>query len=157
MLSVRRFQNQYHCVDLILFMFPRRRSRSSSRSRWSRHRRSHSRSREQRWRARSGSRDRSERERDRERRQKGFPSLKSQTLSGMYVNTNKPVNITFDTRQKKMTAVPVKYRFTCSLQHDTLGRSTRQENAAVWCHVPFRRVWPDWVHQRKFAWAHVSG
>ncbi|XP_029026499.1 SR-related and CTD-associated factor 4-like [Betta splendens] len=59
----------------------RRRSRSSSRSRWSRHRRSHSRSREHRWRSRSGSQDRSERERDRERRQKGFPSLKSQTLS----------------------------------------------------------------------------
>ncbi|XP_026227947.1 SR-related and CTD-associated factor 4-like [Anabas testudineus] len=60
---------------------PRRRSRSSSRSRRSRHRRSHSRSREQRWRSRSRSQDRSEREKDRERRQKGLPSLKSQTLS----------------------------------------------------------------------------
>ncbi|XP_022604696.1 splicing factor, arginine/serine-rich 15-like isoform X2 [Seriola dumerili] len=59
----------------------RRRSRSSSRSRRSRHRRSHSRSREQRWRSRSRSQDRSERERDRERRQKGLPSMKSQTLS----------------------------------------------------------------------------
>ncbi|XP_071352742.1 SR-related and CTD-associated factor 4-like isoform X1 [Trachinotus anak] len=59
----------------------RRRSRSSSRSRRSRHRRSHSRSRERRWRSRSRSQDRSERERDRERRQKGLPSMKSQTLS----------------------------------------------------------------------------
>ncbi|XP_029372667.1 splicing factor, arginine/serine-rich 15-like isoform X2 [Echeneis naucrates] len=55
----------------------RRRSRSSSRSRRSRHRRS--RSRERRWRSRS--QDRNERERDRERRQKGLPSMKSQTLS----------------------------------------------------------------------------
>ncbi|GAA6232728.1 splicing factor, arginine/serine-rich 15-like isoform X1 [Lates japonicus] len=59
----------------------RRRSRSSSRSRRLRHRRSHSRSRERRWRSRSRSQDRSEREKDRERRQKGLPSLKSQTLS----------------------------------------------------------------------------
>ncbi|XP_074535894.1 SR-related and CTD-associated factor 4-like [Halichoeres trimaculatus] len=59
----------------------RRRSRSSSRSRRSRHRRSRSRSKERRWRSRSGSRDRGERERDRERRQKGLPSIKSQTLS----------------------------------------------------------------------------
>ncbi|KAM8769352.1 SR-related and CTD-associated factor 4-like [Acanthopagrus schlegelii] len=57
----------------------RRRSRSSSRSKRSRHRRS--RSREWRWRSRSHSQDRSEREKDRERRQKGLPSLKSQTLS----------------------------------------------------------------------------
>ncbi|XP_012735036.2 SR-related and CTD-associated factor 4 [Fundulus heteroclitus] len=57
----------------------RRRSRSSSRSRWSRHRRS--RSRERRWRPRTGSEDGSEREKDRERRQKGLPSIKSQTLS----------------------------------------------------------------------------
>lgn len=57
----------------------RRRSRSSSRSRRSRHRRTHSRSRERRFRSRS--QDRSEREKDRERRQKGLPSLKSQTLS----------------------------------------------------------------------------
>uniref|UniRef100_A0A3P8SSM7 SR-related CTD-associated factor 4b n=1 Tax=Amphiprion percula TaxID=161767 RepID=A0A3P8SSM7_AMPPE len=57
----------------------RRRSRSSSRSRRSRHRRS--RSRERRWRSRSRSQDRSEREKDRERRQKGLPSIKSQTLS----------------------------------------------------------------------------
>ncbi|XP_017271933.1 SR-related and CTD-associated factor 4-like [Kryptolebias marmoratus] len=56
----------------------RRKSRSSSRSRWSRHRRS--RSREQRRRSRSHSQDRSEREKDRERRQKGLPSIKSQTL-----------------------------------------------------------------------------
>lgn len=55
----------------------RRRSRSSSRSRRSRHRRSHSRSREHRWRSRSRSLDK----KDRERRQKGLPSLKSQTLS----------------------------------------------------------------------------
>ncbi|KAM3615763.1 uncharacterized protein V6R79_007335 [Siganus canaliculatus] len=55
----------------------RRRSRSSSRSRRSRHRRS--RSRERNWRSRS--RDRNEREKDRERRQKGLPSIKSQTLS----------------------------------------------------------------------------
>ncbi|XP_040903032.1 SR-related and CTD-associated factor 4-like [Toxotes jaculatrix] len=59
----------------------RRRSRSSSRSRRPRHRRSHSRSRERRWRSRSRSQDRSEREKDRERRQKGLPSIKSQTLS----------------------------------------------------------------------------
>nr|XP_057935466.1 SR-related and CTD-associated factor 4-like isoform X2 [Doryrhamphus excisus] len=57
----------------------RRRSRSSSRSRRSRHRRSRSRSRDRRWRSRS--RDRPDRERDRERRQKGLPSIKSQTLS----------------------------------------------------------------------------
>lgn len=55
----------------------RRRSRSTSRSRRSRHRRSHSRSREQRPRSRSRSLDK----KDRERRQKGLPSLKSQTLS----------------------------------------------------------------------------
>ncbi|XP_031719461.1 SR-related and CTD-associated factor 4-like [Anarrhichthys ocellatus] len=59
----------------------RRRSRSSSRSRRSRHRRSDSHTREQRWRSRSGSQDRNEREKDRERRQKGLPSIKSQTLS----------------------------------------------------------------------------
>ncbi|XP_039987318.1 SR-related and CTD-associated factor 4-like isoform X2 [Xiphias gladius] len=59
----------------------RRRSRSSSRSRRSRHQRSHSHSREQRWRSRSRSQDRSEREKDRERRQKGLPSIKTQTLS----------------------------------------------------------------------------
>ncbi|XP_060929454.1 SR-related and CTD-associated factor 4-like isoform X2 [Limanda limanda] len=57
----------------------RRRSRSTSRSRRSRHRRSHSRSREQRMRSRS--QDRNEREKDRERRQKGLPTIKSQTLS----------------------------------------------------------------------------
>nr|XP_020468805.1 splicing factor, arginine/serine-rich 15-like [Monopterus albus] len=57
----------------------RRRSRSSSHSRRSRLRRSHS--RERRWRSRSRSQDRSEREKDRERRQKGLPSIKSQTLS----------------------------------------------------------------------------
>ncbi|KAA8593998.1 hypothetical protein FQN60_004832 [Etheostoma spectabile] len=55
-----------------------RRSRSRSGSR-SRHRRS--RSREQRRRSRSGSHDRNEREKDRDRRQKGLPSIKSQTLS----------------------------------------------------------------------------
>ncbi|KAM9359460.1 SR-related and CTD-associated factor 4-like [Symphorus nematophorus] len=59
----------------------RRRSRSSSRSRRSRHRRSRSRSREWRRRSRSRSQDRTEREKDRERRQKGLPSIKSQTLS----------------------------------------------------------------------------
>ncbi|XP_042342214.1 SR-related and CTD-associated factor 4-like isoform X2 [Plectropomus leopardus] len=59
----------------------RRRSRSSSRSRRSRHRRSRSRSKERRWRSRSRSQDRNEREKDRERRQKGLPSMKSQTLS----------------------------------------------------------------------------
>ncbi|XP_071373245.1 SR-related and CTD-associated factor 4-like isoform X2 [Centroberyx affinis] len=59
----------------------RRRSRSTSRSRRSRHRRSDSRSREQRWRSRSRSQDRNERQKDRERRQKGLPSIKSQTLS----------------------------------------------------------------------------
>ncbi|XP_051934402.1 SR-related and CTD-associated factor 4b [Hippocampus zosterae] len=58
----------------------RRRSRSSSRSRRPRYRRSRSRSREGRWR-RSRSQDRNERERDRARRQKGLPSMKSQTLS----------------------------------------------------------------------------
>ncbi|XP_026148618.1 SR-related and CTD-associated factor 4-like [Mastacembelus armatus] len=58
---------------------PRRRSRSSSHSRRSRHRRSHS--RERCWRSRSRSQDGSEREKDRERRQKGLPSIKSQTLS----------------------------------------------------------------------------
>ncbi|XP_077396814.1 SR-related and CTD-associated factor 4-like [Festucalex cinctus] len=57
----------------------RRRSRSSSHSRRHRHRRSRSRSRESRWRSRS--KDRNERERDRQRRQKGLPSIKSQTLS----------------------------------------------------------------------------
>lgn len=57
----------------------RRRSRSSSRSRKCRP--EHSRSRESRWRSRS--RDRSERENNRERRQKGLPSIKNQTLSGM--------------------------------------------------------------------------
>ncbi|KAM8903351.1 SR-related and CTD-associated factor 4-like isoform 2-T2 [Spinachia spinachia] len=59
----------------------RRKSRSSSRSRRSRRRRSNSRSKEQRWRSRSGSRDANGREKDRERRQKGLPSMKSQTLS----------------------------------------------------------------------------
>ncbi|XP_051255420.1 SR-related and CTD-associated factor 4 isoform X2 [Dicentrarchus labrax] len=59
----------------------RRRSRSSSRSRRPRHRRSRSRSREWHWRSRSQSQDRNEREKDRERRQKGLPSIKSQTLS----------------------------------------------------------------------------
>ncbi|KAF3847467.1 hypothetical protein F7725_020495 [Dissostichus mawsoni] len=59
----------------------RRRSRSSSRSRRPRHRRSNSRSKEQHLRSRSGSQDRNEREKDRERRQKGLPSIKSQTLS----------------------------------------------------------------------------
>ncbi|XP_032363247.1 SR-related and CTD-associated factor 4 isoform X3 [Etheostoma spectabile] len=57
----------------------KRRSRSSSCSKRSRHRRS--RSREQRRRSRSGSHDRNEREKDRDRRQKGLPSIKSQTLS----------------------------------------------------------------------------
>ncbi|CAN9511011.1 unnamed protein product [Ophioblennius macclurei] len=57
----------------------RRRSRSASRSRRSRHRRS--RSRDRRRRSRSRSLDRGEREKERERRQKGLPSLKSQTLS----------------------------------------------------------------------------
>lgn len=57
----------------------RRRSRSSSRS--GRRRPEHSRSRESRWRPRS--QDRSERENNRERRQKGLPSIKSQSLSGM--------------------------------------------------------------------------
>lgn len=57
----------------------RRRSRSSSHSR--RCRPEHSRSRESRWRSRS--RERSERENNRERRQKGLPSIKSQSLSGM--------------------------------------------------------------------------
>lgn len=57
----------------------RRRSRSSSRSR--RRRPEHSRSRESRWRSRS--QDKSERENNRERRQKGLPSIKSQSLSGM--------------------------------------------------------------------------
>ncbi|XP_077422319.1 SR-related and CTD-associated factor 4-like [Vanacampus margaritifer] len=57
----------------------RRRSRSSSHSRRNRHRHSRSRSRESRWRSRS--KDRNERERDRQRRQKGLPSIKSQTLS----------------------------------------------------------------------------
>lgn len=57
----------------------RRRSRSSSRS--GRRRPEHSRSRESRWRSRS--QDKSERENNRERRQKGLPSIKSQTLSGM--------------------------------------------------------------------------
>ncbi|XP_034721514.1 SR-related and CTD-associated factor 4-like isoform X2 [Etheostoma cragini] len=57
----------------------RKRSRSSSCSKRSRHRRS--RSREQRRRSRSGSHDKIEREKDRERRQKGLPSIKSQTLS----------------------------------------------------------------------------
>uniref|UniRef100_A0A665V028 Splicing factor, arginine/serine-rich 15-like n=1 Tax=Echeneis naucrates TaxID=173247 RepID=A0A665V028_ECHNA len=66
------------CLLVCFFRSPRRRrSRSSSRSRRSRHRRS--RSRERRWRSRS--QDRNERERDRERRQKGLPSMKSQTLS----------------------------------------------------------------------------
>lgn len=78
--------------NLLCFRSPRRRrSRSSSRSKRSRHRRS--RSREWRWRSRSHSQDRSEREKDRERRQKGLPSLKSQTLSGMCYNRNKPVNM----------------------------------------------------------------
>lgn len=57
----------------------RRRSRSTSRSRWSRNRRS--RSRERHWRSHMSSEDRIEREKDRERRQKGLPSIKSQTLS----------------------------------------------------------------------------
>ncbi|KAF6724960.1 Splicing factor, arginine/serine-rich 15 [Oryzias melastigma] len=58
---------------------PRRRSRSSSRSERSRHR--GSRSRERRWRSHSNSQDRNQSEKDRERRQKGLPSIKSQTLS----------------------------------------------------------------------------
>ncbi|CAB1349346.1 unnamed protein product, partial [Coregonus sp. 'balchen'] len=62
----------------------RKRSRSSSRSRKSRHssRRSGSRSRESRWNSpRSRSQERKEREKEKERRQKGLPSIKSQTLS----------------------------------------------------------------------------
>uniref|UniRef100_A0A4W5JRK0 CID domain-containing protein n=1 Tax=Hucho hucho TaxID=62062 RepID=A0A4W5JRK0_9TELE len=66
----------------------RKRSRSSSRSRKPRHssRRSASRSRERRWNSpRSRSQERKEREKEREkdkdRRQKGLPSIKSQTLS----------------------------------------------------------------------------
>uniref|UniRef100_A0A3P9M9M1 SR-related CTD-associated factor 4b n=1 Tax=Oryzias latipes TaxID=8090 RepID=A0A3P9M9M1_ORYLA len=58
---------------------PRRRSRSSSRSERSRHR--GSRSRERHWRSHSNSQDRNQSEKDRERRQKGLPSIKSQTLS----------------------------------------------------------------------------
>lgn len=66
--------------NMMSFRSPRRRrSRSSSRSR--RGRREQSRSRESRWRSRS--QDRSDRENNRERRQKGLPSIKSQTLSGM--------------------------------------------------------------------------
>lgn len=80
--------------NLLCFRSPRRRrSRSSSRSKRSRHRRSRSRSREWRWRSRSQSQDRSEREKDRERRQKGLPSIKIQTLSGMCCNRNKPVKV----------------------------------------------------------------
>ncbi|XP_056139428.1 SR-related and CTD-associated factor 4-like isoform X2 [Lampris incognitus] len=61
---------------------PRRdRSRSTSHSRMPRHRGARSRSRERRWRSRSHSQDRNEREKDRERRQKGLPSIKSQTLN----------------------------------------------------------------------------
>lgn len=87
-------------VNLLCFRSPkRRRSRSSSRSRRSRHRRSSSRSREHRWRSRSHSRDRSEREKDRERRQKGLPSIKSQTLSGMCYSRNKCANVVYDTSQ----------------------------------------------------------
>ncbi|XP_068601471.1 SR-related and CTD-associated factor 4-like [Brachionichthys hirsutus] len=60
----------------------RRRSRSSSHSRRSRHQRSRSRSRELDWGSRSRSQDRAgDREKDKERRQKGLPSIKSQTLS----------------------------------------------------------------------------
>ncbi|KAM3874740.1 SR-related and CTD-associated factor 4-like [Diretmus argenteus] len=59
----------------------RRRSRSTSRSRRSRHRHSRSRSRERPWTSHSGSQDRNEREKERERRQKGLPSIKSETLS----------------------------------------------------------------------------
>ncbi|XP_055750941.1 SR-related and CTD-associated factor 4-like [Salvelinus fontinalis] len=61
----------------------RKRSRSSSRSRKPRHssQRSGSRSRESRWNSpRSRSQERKEREKDKERRQKGLPSIKSQTL-----------------------------------------------------------------------------
>eukprot|EP00063_Salmo_salar_P096108 XP_014070943.1 PREDICTED: splicing factor, arginine/serine-rich 15 isoform X2 [Salmo salar] len=61
-----------------------RRKRSSSRSRKPRHssQRSGSRSRESRWNSpRSRSQERKEREKDKDRRQKGLPSIKSQTLS----------------------------------------------------------------------------
>lgn len=87
----------FSCFNLLCFRSPRRRrSRSSSRSRRSRHRRSRSRSREWHWRSRSRSQERSEREKDRERRQKGLPSIKSQTLSGMCCNRNKPVNVIYN-------------------------------------------------------------
>ncbi|XP_036817214.1 SR-related and CTD-associated factor 4 isoform X3 [Oncorhynchus mykiss] len=62
----------------------RKRSRSNSRSRKPRHssQRSGSRSRESRWNSpRSRSQERKEREKDKDRRQKGLPSIKSQTLS----------------------------------------------------------------------------
>ncbi|XP_066115642.1 SR-related and CTD-associated factor 4 isoform X2 [Saccopteryx bilineata] len=60
----------------------RRRSRSGSRSRRSRHRRSRSRSRDRRRHSpRSRSQERRDREKERERRQKGLPSIKSETAS----------------------------------------------------------------------------
>uniref|UniRef100_A0A673Y945 SR-related CTD-associated factor 4b n=1 Tax=Salmo trutta TaxID=8032 RepID=A0A673Y945_SALTR len=62
----------------------RKRSRSGSPSRKPRHssQRSGSRSRESRWNSpRSRSQERKEREKDKDRRQKGLPSIKSQTLS----------------------------------------------------------------------------
>ncbi|XP_052325257.1 SR-related and CTD-associated factor 4-like [Oncorhynchus keta] len=62
----------------------RKRARSNSRSRKPRHssQRSGSRSRESRWNSpRSRSQERKEREKDKDRRQKGLPSIKSQTLS----------------------------------------------------------------------------
>ncbi|KAG8450254.1 hypothetical protein GDO86_002778, partial [Hymenochirus boettgeri] len=60
----------------------RRRSRSGSRSRRSRHRRSRSRSRDRRRHSpKSRSQERRDREKEKERRQKGLPTVKSETLS----------------------------------------------------------------------------
>lgn len=44
----------------------------------------------------------------------------------------------------------VSISFVSSLQYHTLGWAAGQENPAIWCNVPFRRIWSDWVHQCKF-------
>lgn len=134
---------------MVWFRSPRRRrSRSSSRSR--RGRPEHSRPRERRWRSRSG--DRSERE-NRERRQKGLPTIKSHTLSGMYHCQQSPVceciiqsgiKASSDAASWKMLLM--QFCLISSLQYYTMDWTAGQENPAVWCGVPFRRVWPDWVN-----------
>ena len=134
----------------------RRRSRSSSRSR--RCRPEHSRSRESRWRSRS--RDRSERENNRERRQKGLPIIKSQTLSGMCQESEfkfVTVSSSYVCKRKRIILhtcffffLFVLFFLSYSLQYYTLDWTAGQENPTVWCGVPFRGIWSNWVNQCEF-------